>query len=364
MNSSQTDPFLAFFGKFSFLSGSGSFFFGLGCVLALLTQNGSLFEICFLLLFAALALFVLNFLVGLTVLFCRSVFGTPKKNAKAERHSLRNAGIGCLGSFLSLLILLLLPGFSQCTSAAQKFQNFQQMRQLADALKEYAQTHDGSLPPAGISHAEEALVPDENGIFPHSWRVWLLPYVGENELFVKIRKNEPWNSSWNQQFHQQMPPIFANPAWDAENPDRLFREGQTTYVLLTGPGTAFPPGVPSRKLPDLLPANARKVLMTETKPACWMDPAHALPASEVLPSPETYSSPETPTEKTASAEVCRRCVVWMDGSVDYLEAEPAKLPAYVLIEDGKTIPETSAGADLKPESAADSSPSAHLEGAR
>jgi hypothetical protein len=35
----------------------------------------------------------------------------------------------------------------------------------------------------------------------HSWRVVLLPYLGQQELYEKIRLDQPWDSPW--QFHKE-----------------------------------------------------------------------------------------------------------------------------------------------------------------
>lgn len=45
----------------------------------------------------------------------------------------------------------------------------------------------------------------------HSWRVQLLPYVGQKELYEKLRLHEPWDSEHNKPLLAEMPDVFALP---------------------------------------------------------------------------------------------------------------------------------------------------------
>ncbi len=69
----------------------------------------------------------------------------------------------------------------------------------------------------------------------HSWRVLLLPFLGEKELYDKIRLDEPWDSEWNKQFHSRCPSVYRCPrvARSSKN------EGKTSYVLFYGSNGLF-----------------------------------------------------------------------------------------------------------------------------
>ncbi len=54
-------------------------------------------------------------------------------------------------------------------------------------------------------------VADENGNPLHSWRVLLLPYLGYNGLYQKIKLDESWDSEWNSRFHL-VPDCYCCPA--------------------------------------------------------------------------------------------------------------------------------------------------------
>ncbi|MCP4541288.1 MAG: DUF1559 domain-containing protein, partial [Chloroflexi bacterium] len=69
---------------------------------------------------------------------------------------------------------------------------------------------------------------DADGNPLHSWRVLLLPYLGQEKLHDQIRRNEPWDSEHNRQFHEEAMAFYQCPS--AKLPP-----GQTTYSVVVGP---------------------------------------------------------------------------------------------------------------------------------
>lgn len=124
-----------------------------------------------------------------------------------------------------------------------------QMLRIGCAMQLYRLDHAGHFPPACSRNPE--------GKPLHSWRVLLLPYLGEDALFAKIRLDEPWDSPWNARFHAQIPGIFVCPEKrKAELLDQTFRPGDTIYSVLIGEQACADP-----------------ILVTERpKPDCWMKP--------------------------------------------------------------------------------------------
>ena len=64
-----------------------------------------------------------------------------------------------------------------------------------------------------------------------SWRVQLLPYIEQNNLYQQFRLDEPWDSPHNLSLLPLMPDIYSHP--EIEN-------GMTVLQAVTGPGTLFP----------------------------------------------------------------------------------------------------------------------------
>ena len=50
-----------------------------------------------------------------------------------------------------------------------------------------------------------------DGKTPHSWRVELLPYLNQKELYAKYRLDEPWDSPANKRMLEDMPDVFRSP---------------------------------------------------------------------------------------------------------------------------------------------------------
>ena len=94
---------------------------------------------------------------------------------------------------IGTLIALLLPVVRTLREAARRMTCSGQLKQIAVALHSYHDTYH-SFPPA--------YTVDEDGYPLHSWRVLLLPFLEENDLYKKIRLDEPWNSEHNRQFHR------------------------------------------------------------------------------------------------------------------------------------------------------------------
>lgn len=68
-----------------------------------------------------------------------------------------------------------------------------------------------------------------------SWRVALLPYLEEGNLYREFPLDEPWDSEHNLKLLEQMPAVYADPSAPAEQAAR----GLTTVQVMSGEGTAF-----------------------------------------------------------------------------------------------------------------------------
>jgi hypothetical protein len=113
---------------------------------------------------------------------------------------------------------------------------------------------NGTLPPPYIT--------DADGNPKHSWRVLLLPYIGQQELYDKIRLDEPWDSEHNSQFHEIDVPFYTCPS------DEKIMPGQTSYAVVIGEKTAF-----HERFAEFGPKCIPQILVLERQnPVCWMDP--------------------------------------------------------------------------------------------
>ena len=127
---------------------------------------------------------------------------------------------------------------------------------LSLAMLRYESAH-GTLPPAYTA--------DADGTPLHSWRVLLLPYLGQQMLHDKIRHDEPWNSPHNQKLHEESVAFY-------QCPSATLPLGQTTYAVVVGHEMPFE-AAEAKKLADIGDNNAAMILIVERRsPVCWMDP--------------------------------------------------------------------------------------------
>ncbi len=98
-----------------------------------------------------------------------------------------------------VLIGLLLPAIQQSREAARRVTSLNNLRQLALAIQDYHE-RNGHLP-LGVR--------DSVGRLLLSWRVELLPYLGEGDLYREFRLDERWDSEHNSTLITRMPQVFA-----------------------------------------------------------------------------------------------------------------------------------------------------------
>ncbi len=107
-----------------------------------------------------------------------------------------------------------------------------------------------------------------------SWRVHLLPYLEEENLYQQFHLSEPWDSPHNIKLLKKMPRIYSHPFADEENTN-----GYTHYqVFVTSesekPNSAFvkAPHFKSR-MSSFLDGTSNTILVVEaTKPVPWTKP--------------------------------------------------------------------------------------------
>jgi hypothetical protein len=144
----------------------------------------------------------------------------------AKKHELRGLGLcivgGMLGMFaLCFSIFAIEPVAPHAARARSQFN----LKQIALGMHNYNDEHN-RLPPVAIR--------DSSGTPLLSWRVAILPYVEEENLYKRFHLDEPWDSPHNMELLRLMPKIYYAPA-QAQGQT----QGLTYYRVFVGPGTAF-----------------------------------------------------------------------------------------------------------------------------
>lgn len=65
-----------------------------------------------------------------------------------------------------------------------------------------------------------------------SWRVELLPYLGEAALYKEFKRDEPWDSPHNKTLLTRMPKVYLDPRMPADKQ----AEGMTHFQAFASPG--------------------------------------------------------------------------------------------------------------------------------
>ncbi len=141
-------------------------------------------------------------------------------NANSDRGAMltRTSKIG-------IGIALILPAVQQVREAARRSQSMNNMRQLTLAMMN-AEVETGMYPTQNSY--------DANGQPLLSWRVHLLPYLEEEDLYNEFKLDEPWNSEHNLKLLDRMPATYQNPN---------SRSGSLTqYLGVSGPNSPFHKG--------------------------------------------------------------------------------------------------------------------------
>jgi hypothetical protein len=103
-----------------------------------------------------------------------------------------------------------------------------------------------------------------------SWRVTLLPALGEHALYDRFKLNEPWDSPHNRRLLELMPNVYAHPR------GKIPEAGWTHYQVFIGQETSFLPH-PDRgaRLGSSFPnGTSTSILIAEAAEAVpWTKPA-------------------------------------------------------------------------------------------
>ena len=160
-------------------------------------------------------------------------------------------------TIVPILVGMLLPAVQQTRTAARRSQSMNNSKQMMLALHNYAAVH-GSLP-AQASY-------DKNGKPLLSWRVHILPYIEQNELYEQFHLDEPWDSPHNKRLISQMPPVFQSPSVPAA-------DGKTVYLAVAGEGMMF--GKQAKGFAEITDGLSNTVATVEVNPnqaVNWTEP--------------------------------------------------------------------------------------------
>lgn len=127
--------------------------------------------------------------------------------------------------------LVLSPSVCGVRDTVDRMTSANSMKQIGIGIDNFDDTFD-ELP-------HDTYTPDGKPLL--SWRVHLLPFIEEEQLYLMFRLDEPWDSPNNLALLAKMPRIYAHPKHRAQKPGT-----HTHYRGFTNPGSVFErrPSVP------------------------------------------------------------------------------------------------------------------------
>lgn len=143
--------------------------------------------------------------------------------------------------------------------ASARAQSSNNLKQLGLSMHNYESAH-GFLPSAAsLGKKGKKLL---------SWRVEILPYVEQDELYKKFKHDEAWDSEHNLKVFKEnpMPKVFAIPGTTNE------ADKKTHYQVFVGSGAIFDPTGPT-KITDIQDGTSNTFLVvTAAKAVEWTRP--------------------------------------------------------------------------------------------
>lgn len=106
----------------------------------------------------------------------------------------------------------------------------------------------------------------------YSWRVLILPYIEQDELFKEFHLDEPWDSEHNIKLLERMPKTYAAPG----SKKSKLPPNHTVCHAIVGPGTAFEGrgGIAMKDFPD---GTSNTLLFVEAgEPVPWTKPENVV----------------------------------------------------------------------------------------
>lgn len=212
-----------------------------------------------------------------------------------------------------VLIALLLPAVQSAREAARRAQSTNNLKQLGLAMHNYHSVHKKFPAQASVGEDGKPLL---------SWRVHLLPYLDQVELYEQFHLDEPWDSDHNIKLLEKMPAVFSNP--------NLPSQTETVYLGLVSDNSLFQPGtgLPIRKITD---GSSQTIMFVEAAPdqlTHWTEPS------------DLEFQPQQPLQGITGIRPGGFIAALCDGSVQFISnsVNPQSIRAMVTVDGGEIIP--------------------------
>lgn len=207
----------------------------------------------------------------------------------------------------------------------------EQLKQIVKALHAYHDEYE-TFPPAFVADAE--------GKPMHSWRVLILPQLGEQELYDAYKFDQPWDGPDNSQLLERRPAVYLCPEEDFAG------TSTTSYAAVVGETSAWRGSEPTKrtKMKDD-PAQSILLVQATQSEFPWLSPKDI----EFEKLGITFTSREKKEQSVTNAKGEGGLAVTLDGTVLTIAADISRgaLRNLLDVNDGlprpKEVEETKTG---------------------
>ncbi len=154
-------------------------------------------------------------------------------------------------------LLTAMPLIRQARENAQAMQGMNNLKQIALALLNFESAYQTFVPQALTSKDGKKLL---------SWRVMILPFLEQNELYQQFHFDEPWDSEHNIQLVEKMPKIYETAGGI---------QGKTAILTPLTPSSVFGRQGKPIQFRDITDGSSNTVWLLEVEPTdavIWTKP--------------------------------------------------------------------------------------------
>jgi hypothetical protein len=215
---------------------------------------------------------------------------------------------------MGVLVALLLPAVQAAREAARRNTSINNLRQLSLGILNY-ESAKKTLPTQAICNKE--------GKPLLSWRVQILPYLEEQELYNQFHLDERWDSEHNKALIPRMPHVYSNP--NAKTDD-----GKTNYLAVVGKECVFEGTDKAVGLRNVTDGTSRTITFVEAdadKSVEWTKPD------------DLHFDANNPTAGLGHVRPGGWLAAYLDGHTEFISnsIDPGMVKAMITKAGGETI---------------------------
>jgi hypothetical protein len=211
------------------------------------------------------------------------------------------------------------PNLTSNALSRQQSQN--NLKQIGIAMHNAADTYRTF--PVGIA--------DKSGKVGLSWRVAILPFIEQENLYKQFKLDEPWDSEHNKKLIPLMPKTFAPPGVDTN--------GYTWYRSFSGPDTVMPPSAQPGKPGQVVLGGVGLANITDGTSNTLLVAEAAEPVIWTRPDEVAFDKTKPPPKLGGSVFKDGSNVVMCDGSTRFIKStiNPTQLSNAINRQDGMPV---------------------------